>query len=209
MSSGFYGQAIAVNVRSVVSNSTQKIIDTTGACVVTGWSQDGKYLVVDTQNPKTGFDVQKIDIATRMMTPVVHGPADELAPALSPNGKWLAYLSMESGAPEIYLTAFPDGEGKWQATPDGGNAPRWSRDGKQLVYAKGDRLMAVDFHESAMPRFGAPTTLPVKTASDRIFVNSYAPFAVTSDGRIITTQPVGHTQPTIHLVTNWSTIVDR
>ena len=210
MSSGFYGQAIAVDVRSVVSTGTEKIIDTRGACIVTGWSRDGRYLVVGTQDSKTGFDVQKIDIAARTMTPIVHGPADEVAPALSPNGKWLAYVSTESGAPEIYLTAFPDGQGKWQATPDGGNAPRWSRDGKRLVYARGDRLMAAAFHESAtMPQFGPPTMLPVETTSDRIFVNSYSPYAVTSDGRFITTQPVGDMPPRIHLVTNWNGIVGR
>jgi hypothetical protein len=153
--------------------------------------------------------VQRIDIAARTMTPVVRGPADELAPALSPNGKWLAYVSMESGAPEIYLTAFPDGTGKWQATPDGGNAPHWSRDGKQLVYAKSDRLKVIDFHEGVMPRFGPPATLPVKIVSDRIFVNSYSGYAVTSHGRFIITQPVGPTQPTIHLVTNWNEIFGR
>jgi len=203
MSSGFYGQDIAINVRSVVSNDGQKILDTRGACIVTGWSRDGKYLVVDTQDPKTGFDVQKIDIAAKTITPVVAGPADELAPSLSPDGKWLAYVSTESGAPAVYLTAFPSGEGKWQPAQEGGNAPRWSRDGKQLFYVKDDRLMAVDFHDGTVPQFGSPVALPVNIISDRIFLNSYSPYAVTSDGRFFTTQPTGHTQPTIHLVTNW------
>ncbi len=209
MTSGFYGQAIAVAVRSLVSNDTQKIVDTRGACIVTGWSRDGRYLVVDTQDPKTGFDVQKIDLATKTMTPVVHGPGDEVAPALSPDGKWLAYVSADSGAPEVYLTAFPSGEGKWQATQDGGSTPRWSRDGRQLFYVRDDRLMAVDFWEDAVPRFGSAMALPVTVASDRIFVNSNAAYAVTSDGRFITTQPVGNRQPTIHLITNWNRIVGR
>ena len=209
MSSGFYGQGIEVNVRSLRSNDTQKIIALRGAGIVTGWSADGRYLVVTTQDVKTGFDVQKIDIAARTITPVVHGPADELAPALSPNGKWLAYVSTESGAPEVYLTTFPAGEGKWQATQDGGHEPRWSRDGKELFYVKGDRLMAVDFHEGAMPQLGSAKTLPVNIVSDRIFLNPRSAYAVTSDGRVITTQPVGQTQPTIHIVTNWSDLVGR
>ena len=209
MSSGFYGQEIAINVRSVVSNDAQKILETRGACIVTGWSPDGKYLVVDTQGAKTGFDVEKIDVATKTMTPVVQGPSDDVAPALSPNGKWLAYVSTESGAPQVYLTAFPSGEGKWQPAQEGGNAPRWSRDGKQLFYVKDDRLMAVDFQDGAVPRFGSPVTLPLNIASDRIFVNSYSAYAVTSDGRFITAQPVGQTQPIIHVVTNWNAIVSR
>jgi serine/threonine protein kinase len=210
MSSGFYGQSVAVEIRSLVSNLTEKVYDSPlNACIVTGWSRDGKYLVVDTQSSKTGFDVQSLDVAKRTMTPVVQGPADEVAPALSPNGKWLAYVSMESGAPEIYLTGFPEGAGKWQATPDGGNAPRWSRDGKQLVYAKGDRLMSIDFREGPLPQFGSPVTLPVKITPDRIFLSSYSGYALTSDGRFITTQPVGHGQPTIHLVANWNEIIGR
>ena len=202
-STGFYGQTIAIHLRSLVSNDVQKILDARAACIVTGWSRDGRYLVVDTQDSKTGFDVQKIDVATKAITPVVQGPADEVAPSLSPDGKWLAFVSMESGAPEVYVTAFPSGEGKWQATQDGGNAPRWSRDGKQLFYVKDDRLMAIDVHEGAVPQFGPPAALPVTVPSDRVFLNSYSAYAVTSDGRFITTQPSGETQPVIHLVTNW------
>ena len=75
---------------------------------------------------------------------------------------------------------------------------------------KGDRLMMVDLREAgAVPQFGSATPLPVTIASDRIFVNSYAAYAVTSDGRFVTAQPVGPTQATIHLVTNWSEIVGR
>ena len=207
MSSGFFGVDITVSIRSIVSNDVQKVLDTRGACIVTGWSHDGRYLVVDNQVPKTGFDVQKIDVETGNMTPVVHGPGDEIAPALSPDGKWLAYVSMESGAPEVYVTAFPSGEGKWQATQDGGSAPRWSRDGKQLFYVKDNRAMAIELRDGAVPQFGTARALPVNIVSDRVFVGSYSGYAVTSDGRFVTAQPVGSTQPTIHLVTNWSGVI--
>lgn len=207
MTSGFYGQTIKVTVHSLVGKQTEEVLDGKPAVIITGWSRDGRYLVVDTQQPKTGFDVQKIDLATREMTPVVESAAEEVAPALSPNGKWLAYVSTESDSPEVYLTAFPSGQGKWQATQDGGSAPRWSRDGKQLFFVKEERLMAAEFHEGPVPRLGAATPLPVTIASDRIFLNSSAAYAVTSDGRILTTQPVGQSQPTIHLVTNWKDLV--
>ena len=97
----------------------------------------------------------------------------------------------------------------WQASADGGNAPRWSRDGKQLFYAKDDRLTDVEFREGAIPQLGSAQALPVNIASDRIFLNSYSAYAATADGGFITTQPVGDTQPTIHLVTNWNGIVGR
>jgi hypothetical protein len=69
--------------------------------------------------------------------------------------------------------------------------------------------MVVDFHDGVVPQFGSPVALPVNIVSDRIFVNSHSAYAVTSDGRFITTQPVGHTQPTIHLVTNWAEVPGR
>lgn len=69
--------------------------------------------------------------------------------------------------------------------------------------------MAVDFHGGAAAQFGPATALPVNIPSDRIFVGSYTSYAVTSDGRFITTQPVGHKQPTIHLVTNWAEVAGR
>jgi len=69
--------------------------------------------------------------------------------------------------------------------------------------------VAVDFHEGAMAPLGSARALPVSIVSDRIFVHSYSPYAVTLDGRFITTQPAGRTQPTIQLVTNWSDLVGR
>ena len=204
VSAGAFGQEIAVTARSIVSNDVQKIIDTRGACLVTGWSHDGKYLVAVTQNQDTGFDIERIDVLARTITLVVHSPADEIAPTLSPSGKWLAYVTTESGAPEVYVTTFPSGEGKWQATQDGGGSPHWSRDGKQLFYVKDDRLMAVDFHDGAIPQFGSATALPLSVASDPNYLASHSAFTMTSDGRFITTQPVSQRQATIHLVTNWN-----
>ena len=72
-----------------------------------------------------------------------------------------------------------------------------------------DRLTAIDFLEAARPQFGSARALPVTVVSDRIFVNSYSAYVVTTDGRYITTQPIARTQPTIHLVTNWRAGVGR
>ncbi len=69
--------------------------------------------------------------------------------------------------------------------------------------------MALGFREGALTQFASARALPVNIVSDRIFVNSQSAYAVTSGDRFITTQPVGQTQPTIHLVTSWNEIVDR
>ncbi len=61
-------------------------------------------------------------------------PANELYPAFSPDGRWIAYRSFESGVSEIYVRAFPDKGGKWLISNSGGNFPVWSRNGRQLFY---------------------------------------------------------------------------
>ena len=70
-------------------------------------------------------------------------PATESRPEISPDGKWMAYVSGESGEPEIYVRPFPDGEGKWQISNDGGVAARWSPDGRELFYRNENALYSV------------------------------------------------------------------
>jgi hypothetical protein len=63
---------------------------------------------------------------------------------LSPNGRWVAYTSNESGRSEVYVQSFPPSEGKWQISTEGGLEPNWRRDGKELYYTSGDKLIAME-----------------------------------------------------------------
>ena len=65
---------------------------------------------------------------------VLQSRANELFPQISPGGKWLAYQSNETGRPEVYVKQFPEGPDKWQVSTDGGQFPRWRRDGKGLCF---------------------------------------------------------------------------
>jgi Tol biopolymer transport system component len=201
--SGTFGRTISVFIQSLVSNDVQKLADFRIAAIIADWSPDGKQLLIVTQDPATGFNIDALDVATKAMSPVVHGPGDEVGPALAPSGKWLAYMSTESGSPQVYVTSFPGGNGKWQATPNGGADPRWSRDGRQLFYVKDDRIEAVDFRDGAIPEFGTPAKLPVGVVSDPIFLTSFSAYAVTADGRFVTARRASNAQQVIHLVTNW------
>ena len=73
-------------------------------------------------------------------------PADEYAAAFSPDGRWVAYASNESGSYQVYVQGFPEPRGKWQISTGAATAtfPRWSRDGKELFYDSSGELMAVD-----------------------------------------------------------------
>ncbi len=72
--------------------------------------------------------------------PLVTGPASEIHPAVSPDGRWLAYASDESGTAEIYVRPFPDaGSARWQVSTAGGVSPIWSHSGKELFYRSNRR----------------------------------------------------------------------
>lgn len=79
--------------------------------------------------------------SARTRHPYLQSPAAERVAALSPDGRWLAYSSDESSRDEIYVRSFPDPGAKVQVSLDGGTEPRWSRDGREVFYRTGDRMM--------------------------------------------------------------------
>ncbi len=81
-------------------------------------------------------------------------------PNISPDGKYLAYMSLESGTTEIYVRPFPEvNKGKWQISTSGGAFPLWSSDGKELFYLRGDAAMAVPVNNKSMFSAGKPRIL--------------------------------------------------
>ncbi len=129
---------------------------------VMSWSPDGRYVFFMVQNNATRQDVYYIDLnGDRKLTPFIQSPANDTHPSLSPNSKWLAYISDESGRPEVYVTAFPGPGGRWQVSNGGGTAPAWSADGKALYYTSGDKLMSVPVQNVDKFEFGAPAVLPI------------------------------------------------
>jgi len=77
----------------------------------------------------------------------------EDAPQISPDGRWLAYATTESGRREIYVKPYPGPGGKWQISTEGGTEPVWNRSGRELFYRSGDKMMAVDI--TTQPSFAA------------------------------------------------------
>ena len=82
---------------------------------------------------------------SRKSYPYLHSPFAELFARLSPDGRWLAYQTSESGFADIYVVTFPQLGGKWAVTSRGGSKPVWSRDGKELYFLSNDlKMMAVE-----------------------------------------------------------------
>jgi serine/threonine-protein kinase len=109
-------------------------------------SPDGHSVVMYVSSSKTGNDLFAASLdGEKTLRTLVQTPFNETAAALSPDGRWLAYHSNESGPFQIYVRPYPKVEqGRWQVSTDGGTAPLWSPDGRELFYVATDgHLMAV------------------------------------------------------------------
>ena len=129
------------------------------------WSSDGEWLVIRTGGAPGqlgGRDILAMRPgADSEPTPLLAAEYDEVAPALSPDGRWLAYTSNETGQHEVYVRPFPDVDsGRWQVSTDGGFTPRWSRDGDEIFFMNGSReMVAATVETSPAFRVGARTPL--------------------------------------------------
>jgi hypothetical protein len=155
------------------------------------WSPDGKLLVYSQDTG--GGDVWLVPVAgDKKPVPLLQATYAEVYPQVSPDGRWMAYQSSETGRAEIYVKPFPQGEVKWQVSTDGGQYPRWRRDnGRELFYYFNNAVIAVDIRavgSSIDP--GVPRTLfGVGSPSAALAHAPYHRFAVTADGqRFLVTQ---------------------
>ena len=110
----------------------------------TSWSPDGHYLLFREQHPRTGLDIWLLPLeGDHKPIPFAQSMFNEDAAQFSPAGKWIAYSSDETGRPEIFLQPFPATGGKWQVSDQGGELPKWRRDGKELFFYSGGKIRAV------------------------------------------------------------------
>jgi len=101
------------------------------------WSPDGKTLAFVEDGPNHNHDILLLDVGNLRGTPYLNSPYWEAYPEISPDGRWMAYQSTESGRYEVYVQTFPVVGNKKQISNNGGTEPLWSHDGKQLFYRRG------------------------------------------------------------------------
>jgi len=177
------------------------------------WSADGKYLIYDEHTATARQDLWIVPME-RAHTPIpfLATPADETSAAFSPNGKWIAYSSDESGRRDVYVRGFaPDRNpaaavGQWTISGNGGDKPRWSRDGKELFYIASDGKMMT------VPITGGPTFEPgVPMPLFDTHVTGFMPYDVAPDGRfLINTMPADATsRSSITVVVNWFASLEK
>ena len=113
-----------------------------GMILATSCSPDGRFVVFQRGDIRH-FDFWVLNLSgEHKASPLPESGFDKAAPQISPDGRWLAYASDESGRPEVYVQSFPALDHKWRISLGGGEEPRWSRDGRQLFFRHGDKMMA-------------------------------------------------------------------
>jgi serine/threonine-protein kinase len=161
------------------------------------WSPDGQWLIHRTSTNvrgrgdilgrRGGAEAERVGLVTSDFT--------ELAPTLSPDGRWMAYTSNETGQNEIFVVPFPNtGDARWAVSVGGGTEPRWSRDGRELFYRSGqDDMVAVPVRTGPPFSAGAPTVL--FSGSDYLRSPVHPQYDVTPDGeRFLLLRRVGSSQ---------------
>jgi len=130
-------------VRADGRSSPERLTTSDNVQVPGSWSPGGDVLAFVEHHPSTGRDIWMLRYSgTRDVTPFVRTPVDESAPRFSPDGGAVAYVSNESGRSEVYVRSFANSTQKAQVSRNGGSEPVWARDGRDLFYRAGDRLMA-------------------------------------------------------------------
>jgi len=171
----------------------------------TDWSRDGRFIFFQSYAPKTGSDLWVLPLFGDIKPyPLLETEFEEGHAHISPDGRWFAYVSNESGRSEVYIQSFPQTGGKWLISTAGGSQPYWRADGKELFYIAPDKtLMAVEINAGSTLESSTPKALFATQVSS---YNSPSRYVVTSDGqRFLINAPAEEiSQTPITVVLNWT-----
>jgi serine/threonine-protein kinase len=188
------------------SGEEERLTKGDGVQTPSSFVADGMRVVFSDTDPTTGYDIWSASLdADHKTQPILKTPFAEWNPHVSTDGRWLAYTSEESGRSEVYVRPFPKLDGKWKVSTDGGTEPVWSRDGRELFYRNGDKMMQVAITSGA----GFVASPPRVLFEGRYVFSgtSISAYDVSPDGRrFLMIQPADavQTETEIHIVLNWS-----
>jgi len=173
---------------------------------VDDWSPDGRYIVYDITAAPVSLWILPL-FGDRNPLPFVQNIYNARQARFSPNSRYVAYTSDETGLFEIYVQTFPEQGGKWQVSTGGGRDPEWRRDGKELYFLSGAKLMAVDVN-TAGPQLemGTPKPLFEMQFGGGTAINPNALYRATADGQrfLVVASPGQQGASPITVVTNWT-----
>jgi len=191
------------------SSPEEALLRSSGDKLSCCWSRDDRHLVYQQRDPKTQWDLWMLPLdGDRKPIPLLTTPFNEYQADLSSDGNWLAYVSDETGEPEVYVQPFPPNGSKWQISTAGGTQPKWRRDARELFFLdSGAALMSAavtasrDAHGETFK-----ADVPVKLFQANVFLgwpkNSYEPSV---DGqRFLVNLLQNGSSPPLTVVVNWN-----
>jgi Tol biopolymer transport system component len=164
-----------------------------------GWMPDGREVIFGRHSKDTGWDLYAAATeGDHKVRPLVVMPFDQSGARLSPDGKWLAYVSDESGQPEVFVQAMNDPNTRAQISSEGGHSPRWARSGNELFFQSKNRLLSVKFS----PGGGLNPGKPVLLFEDK---KAWSGYDVAPDGRFVVTREadISGSGNQINVVLDW------
>ena len=203
------GQALDIYAKDASGSGKEELLFSDSVDkIVLDWSPDGRYLLFASTPSSQSWSIWLLPLfGDRKPQPFLQatgtGVSNLFGAVLSPDGKWVAYQSRESGRGEIYVTSFPQSSGKWQVSIAGGNQPRWRKDGKALMYLSPDRTIMeapIIFQEGAV-EVGAVQPYVRSSATSQRWGGSYD---IAPDGRVLVNSLIGEGAHSITMVVNWT-----
>jgi serine/threonine protein kinase len=187
------------------SDEPKKIYESNDRSYIDSWSGNSKYLVLDASlnGGSSLLRILPLDGTAKTFDFSHRGKTVTRIGSLSPDGKWLAYTSNESGRNQIYVKAFPSGKGKWQISTDLGIEPHWAPDGKAIYYIANDKMMKASI--STDQGFVPQTPVVLFSGYVRLDVDSGLTFDISPDGKYFITTKANKTENLrkITVVLNW------
>lgn len=176
-----------------------------GVQIANDWSPDGRFIIYEQSSSSNRMDLWVLPLfGERQPYPFLQTQSNETQAQFSPDGRWIAYVSDESGSPEVYVQSFENPAEKWRISTDGGARPRWRSDGSELFYISADNKLMV-----ALVRIGASFRADAPSILFRVGSEKWIDYDVTADGRRFLSNIAAVTPNSlpIAVVVNWREVL--
>ncbi len=200
----------SIYVKATAGSAPEELLLQSNNANPTDWSPDSRFILYDFGSSASRSDIWMLPLTgNRKPQPVIQSSFKEMQGQFSPDGRWLAYASDESGRMEVYVSSFPPTGGKWQVSNTGGDTPKWRRDGKELFYLASDQtVIAVPVTTGAS--FVAGRSTPLFKSSIRHSTNDFWYYDVSADGqRFLGVVSLSENSSPITVLVNWPALLKK
>jgi eukaryotic-like serine/threonine-protein kinase len=207
--SGNQGLSSQIYLKNADGSGSEEEVAELGAGVFNpwDWSRDGKYILFG-----KGNELWYISRPEHVTKPLLQAKWTVRNAQFSPDGRWMAYASNETGSMEIYVSSFPSGNGKWQVSSGGGQEPKWRQDGKELFYLSADgKMMAVTVTTGTSFKAGSPVALFQTHRRQPVSFLDVFSYDVSGDGQkfLIATKVDQANAAPLSVLLNWASEMEK